>query len=77
MFFKVKFMSRSSIAVVLHGSRWGESDSQAAAQQHFQPENETGRMEVRRNFFSVRVVDNWNKIPDRVRAVTMSEKFQQ
>jgi hypothetical protein len=30
-----------------------------------------GRME------SLRVVDNWNKIPDRVKAVAKSEKFQQ
>ncbi len=36
-----------------------------------------GRMEIRRNFFSVRVVDKWNKIPDRVRALAKSEKFQQ
>jgi hypothetical protein len=36
-----------------------------------------GRMEVRRNFFSVRVVDSWNNIPDTVRAVGKSEQFQQ
>jgi hypothetical protein len=35
------------------------------------------RMEIRRNFYIVRVVDNWNKIPDRVKAVAKSEKFQQ
>jgi hypothetical protein len=34
-------------------------------------------MEVRRNFFSVRVVDSWNNIPDKVRAVAKSEQFQQ
>ena len=35
-----------------------------------------GRMEVRRNFFSVRVVDSWNNIPDKVRALGKSEQFQ-
>jgi hypothetical protein len=34
-------------------------------------------MEIRRNFFSVRVVDSWNNIPDSVRAVAKSEQFQQ
>jgi hypothetical protein len=36
-----------------------------------------GRMEIRRNFFSVRVVDSWNNIPDKVRAVAKNEQFQQ
>jgi hypothetical protein len=35
------------------------------------------RMEIRRNFFSVRVVDSWNNIPDNVRSVAKSEQFQQ
>jgi hypothetical protein len=34
-------------------------------------------MEIRRNFFSVRVVDSWNNIPDNVRSVAKSEQFQQ
>jgi hypothetical protein len=36
-----------------------------------------GRLEIRRNFFCVRVVDSWNNIPDSVRAVAKSEQFQQ
>ncbi len=62
-------------SVVWHGSRWCESDSQ-----HENPHNlrmPQVRMEIRRNFYIVRVVDNWNKIPDRVKAVAKSEKFQQ
>jgi hypothetical protein len=33
-------------------------------------------MELRRNFFSVRVIDSWNAIPSDVRAMANSEKFQ-
>ena len=35
-----------------------------------------GRLEVRRNFFSVRVVDDWNNIPSEVKSQPSCENFK-
>jgi hypothetical protein len=36
----------------------------------------TGRLEVRRNFFSVRVIQSWNVIPIEIRQRTSPESFK-
>ncbi len=66
----------------LDPAQWFEmaADGARATRSAANPRNlrmRQGRMEVRRNFFSVRVVDSWNNIPDKVRALGKSEKFQQ
>jgi len=66
----------------LDPAQWFEmaADGTRATRSAANPRNlrmRQGRMEVRRNFFSVRVVDSWNNIPDIVRAVGKSEQFQQ
>jgi hypothetical protein len=35
-----------------------------------------GRLEVRRNFFSVRVVDDWNSIPSEVKSEPSCVNFK-
>ena len=35
-----------------------------------------GRLEIRKNFFSNRVVNSWNDIPSDIRATARSENFQ-
>ncbi len=47
------------------GSRWKESDQKCRLPT--QSEAEGTRLEIRRNFFSNRVIDNWNMIPSAVK----------
>jgi hypothetical protein len=66
----------------LDPAQWFEmaADGARATRSAANPRNlrlRQGRLEIRRNFFSVRVVDSWNNIPDSVRAVAKSEQFQQ
>ena len=35
-----------------------------------------GRLEMRKHFFSIRVIESWNKIPNNVRGVNNSNKFR-
>jgi hypothetical protein len=65
----------------LDPAQWFEmaADGARATRSAANPRNlrlRQGRLEIRRNFFSVRVVDSWNNIPDDVRAVAKSEQFQ-
>jgi ribonuclease P/MRP protein subunit RPP40 len=66
----------------LYPAQWFEmaADGARATRSAANPRNlrmRQGRMEIRRNFFSVRVVDSWNNILDNVRSVAKSEQFQQ
>ena len=35
-----------------------------------------GRLDMRRNFFSLRVIEDWNKIPPEVKRLKKSEVFK-
>jgi hypothetical protein len=35
-----------------------------------------GRLDMRRNFFSLRVIEDWNKIPSEVKRLRKSEVFK-
>jgi hypothetical protein len=35
-----------------------------------------GRLDMRRNFFSLRVIEGWNKIPPEVKRLKKSEVFK-
>jgi ribonuclease P/MRP protein subunit RPP40 len=35
-----------------------------------------GRLEVRRNFFTVRVIDDWNRIPSNIKRITTASGFK-
>jgi hypothetical protein len=56
--------------------QWFEAGSERVTCSSANPLNlrtKHGRMELRRNFFSVRVIDSWNAIPSDVRAMANSE----
>jgi hypothetical protein len=35
-----------------------------------------GRLDMRRNFFSLRVIDSWNQIPSEVKRMEVCKKFR-
>jgi hypothetical protein len=35
-----------------------------------------GRLDMRRNFFSLRVIDSWKQIPNEMKKIEKSEKFR-
>jgi hypothetical protein len=35
-----------------------------------------GRLDLRRNFFSIRVIEDWNQIPAEMRSTEKSENFK-
>ena len=35
-----------------------------------------GRTEIRNNFFSIRVIEDWNKIPSEMKKIDKPEKFK-
>jgi hypothetical protein len=65
----------------LDSSQWFEraADSVRATRSSANPLNlkvRQGRLEIRRNFFSNRVVNSWNDIPSDIRETVRSENFQ-
>ena len=65
----------------LDSSQWFEraADSVRATRSSANPLNlkvRQGRLEIRRNFFSNRVVSSWNDIPSDIRETVRSENFQ-
>jgi hypothetical protein len=65
----------------LDSSQWFEraADSVRATRSSANPLNlkvRQGRLEIRRNFFSNRVVNSWNDIPSDIRGTVRSENFQ-
>jgi hypothetical protein len=65
----------------LDSNQWFEraADSVRATRSSANPLNlkvRQGRLEIRRNFFSNRVVNSWNDIPSDIRGTVRSENFQ-
>ena len=72
---------------IMHGkgqldhSCWFEkaADGQRATRNSADPLNlrvNHGRLEIRRNFFSVRVIESWNKIPSDLKSETKNAVFR-
>ena len=66
----------------LDSNQWFEraADSVRATRSSANPLNlkmRQGRLKIRRNFFSNRVVSSWNDIPSDIRETARSENFQQ
>jgi hypothetical protein len=54
------------VHLVRHGQLWTKSNKTGSGSAEHQAKG--ARLEVRRQFFSQRVVENWNEIPEKVKS---------